>query len=251
MNNKKLFCGVLFLSLLVGCGRESSLNQTDSLALQSALSSHLGDSALSNPVAQEELAQVTREIHLGIAKAFFPQVQAPTTRFLGTGCNPSIKLVLIGVSVVFTPSSSCALSGSISVTAFPFKASAKLDVVGLSAVKSVTFDAVISLSNGLNGSKLNLVYKEATFSLAGIKILPLEKVLSSGIVALSFSSGKLSIDSRLNAFEATTKLGVALLGKIDPAGNVRTIQSCLLSNGSATDPQGGTLGACFRIGGGA
>ncbi len=236
------------VATLASCGRSSDLAQDQSAELQAALSSQLGDSALSNVEAQAEMRAVTDEVQNALALALVPNYQetAISNRAISAlGCNPKIKLVLIGVAIEFTSSATCHLNGNIAIRTLPLRATADIDVVGLSFVQKLSFDANLSLANGLSGSTLNIQYENAKFSLKSLPILPLENVVSSGVAAISFGASGLQVDSRINAFEETTGLGVAFIAKI--SSDSRTVQSCLLSSGSATDPQAGRLGACFRI----
>jgi hypothetical protein len=231
-----------FTVLLTACGKDPST------ALQTALSNHLGNEPLASTQASEELLQVTQEIHLAIGRALVPGFQ---TRAVSTsGCKPAVTVALTGVTLTFSANPTCTLSGTVVLSAFPMKATANLEVVGLSIVKKLVFVANVNLAKGLEGTSLNLVYQDARFSLASLKFLGLQDVLSSGIVSLSISSGRLGIDSRLNAFDEKSGLGVAILGKTEPSTGTRNIQSCLLSNGSGSDPRGGTIGACFKLGSG-
>lgn len=236
------FVLIAFTALVASCGRISDLEQDNSAALQSALSRSLGDSELANPAAQAEMRSVAEEVHNAIAMALIPDYEQAVLSGRATtaaGCSPRISVVFIGISVDFTSSETCHLNGSIAITAFPMKATANIDVVGLQFVQKLTFSASILLGEGLAGSTLSIVYQNAKFTLVS------QSIVSSGIASISMASGGAQVDSRINAFEATSGLGVAFIGKVSPG--VRTIQSCLLSGASGTDPQAGTLGACFRI----
>jgi hypothetical protein len=238
------YCPIVFLSsaaILLGCGRSGESEEVNSQALQTALKNHLGESTLSNPGAQAEIREVTDEIQTALAKALIPEYSTVAGRATNSGCAPQIHLVFIGLSIDFQPSANCHLSGSIAVTAFPMKATANLNIVGLQFLQKLEFTATVVLGSGLAGSTMNIIYENATYSLAAGAI----RLVSSGAAALAITAGGLQVDSRINVFESSTGLGVALMAKLNPAS--RTFQSCLLTSGSATDPQGGTLGACFRI----
>ncbi len=239
-----ILVGLIFL--LAACGKDT---QT---AHQSALSNHLGNEPLSSRQASEELLQVTAEVHMAVGQALIPGFSQTQTRATSTtGCKPALSVALIGITLTFNANATCPLSGTVVLSAFPMKASANLEVVGLSIVKKLVFVANVNLAKGLEGTSLNLVYQDAKFSLASLKFLGLQDVLSSGIVSLSITNGRLGIDSRLNAFDERSGLGVAILGKTEPSTGTRNLQSCLLSNGSGSDPRGGILGACFKLGAGA
>lgn len=258
----RLFLSALFLAAMAtSCGRVSELESDQTYLFNQAVSQHLGDSALANPEAQAELRLITSEINSALLTALLPEYEAqfqaaygkrPANRLAAapTGCKPKIKILMIGLGIEFTPSATCKLDGTIGVKLFPITAVADLDVVGLKHIQRIQFDANVALGGSGSGVNLNLVFLDARVSLGNVPLLPIQNVVAVGSVALQIAPGVFKLNSRVNAFEGSTGMGVALVTKVDRAIDVRDIQGCLLTGGVPTNPNGGTLNSCFRIGGG-
>lgn len=245
-----LFCLGATTAALVSCGRTSELETDQSDLFAQSMTQHLGDSALGDADVQDELRLVTTEIQNAIFSALsteYAQSEVRSRAVSVAGCKPKIKLVAIGVGIEFGASDTCKLQGSLDLKLFPLRTVIDLDVVGLKFVDRIQLDADVKLGGNAKDIGINLTFLNGRIGLKNIPMLA--NMTTNGAALLTIKSNVFQVSSRVNAFDATTGLGVALLAKIDRGAGVRDIQSCTLTGGVPSNPQGGTTGMCFRLGG--
>lgn len=243
-----LFCLGATAAALVSCGRTSELETDQTGLFQQSMTEHLGDSALASSEVQDELRLVTTEIQNAIFSALSAEFEQSGVRSrAATGCKPKIKIVAIGVGIEFGAGDTCILKGSLDLKLFPLRTVIDLDVVGLKFIERVQLDADVKLGGSTTDVLVNLVFLNGHIGLKNIPMLA--NMTTNGAALLTVKPNVFQVSSRINAFDATTGLGVALLAKIDRGAGVRDIQSCTLTGGVPTNPQGGTTGMCFRLGG--
>ncbi len=245
-----VFCVIATTFALTSCGRTSELEEDQSDLFQQSMTQHLGGSALANAEVQDELRLVTTEIQNAIFSALSSDYESSSVRSRALsigGCKPQIKIVAIGVGIDFTSSETCKLNGSLNLKLFPLRTVIDLDVIGLKFVERISIDADVKLGGNLTDISVNLVFLNGRIGLKSVPMLA--NLTTNGAALLTVKTNVFQVSSRFNAFDATTGLGVALLAKVDRGAGLRDIQSCTLMNGVAGNPQGGTVGACFRLGG--
>jgi hypothetical protein len=231
---------------LAACGRESELAENQSAQLQSALAANLGSE---NPVSkkqfQDELQLVMTEVNTAVAQALIPGVdtRALTTTAAAASCAPKFNFVLIGVGITFTPGNGCVLSGTVDVKLFPTTVNVNLTAVGLSFIDKITLNGSVILGGN---TAMTLTFLNGRIDIKQIAGINIGTVVINGTVALN-TSPSIKFASRINAFTAATKGGVALLATIDPAAGVTNIQGCLLAGADPQNPQAGTAFPCFGI----
>ncbi len=245
-----LFCLGATTAALVSCGRTSELETDQSDLFQQSMTQHLGDSALANPEVQDELRLVTTEIQNAIFSALsseFEQSEVRSRAAAATSCKPKFKIVAIGVGIEFGAADNCKLKGAVDLKLFPLRTAIDLDVVGLKFIDRIELGADVKLGGSTTDVLVNLVFLNGRIGLKNIPMLA--NMTTNGAALLTIKPNVFQVSTRINAFDGTSGLGVALLAKIDRGAGIREIQSCTLTGGVPTNPQGGTVGACFRLGG--
>ncbi len=233
-------------AFLAACGRQGELAENQSAELQSALASNLGSE---NPVSkkqfQDELQLVMTEINSAVATALIPGVntRALTATAAAASCAPKFNFVLIGVGITFTPGAGCVLSGTVDVKLFPTSVNVDLTAVGLSFIDKIALTGSVILGGN---TSLSLSFLNGHVDIKQIAGINIGSVVINGTVGLN-TSPSLKFASRINAFTASNKGGVALMATIDTSAGITNIQGCLLSGADPQNPQAGTAFPCFGI----
>jgi hypothetical protein len=139
---------------------------------------------------------------------------------------------------VFQESDNCLLSGSIDVSLFPLTATLNLESTKLKFVKSLKAEAKLSAAAG----SLNMQFLDSRIQLRNLINLPWQELVLNGKVQTTWQNSALSWKVRANAFESSTRMGVAILSTEPPKIG---LQACFLSNGDPLNPDAGTLSACL------
>ena len=239
---------ILGAALLAACARPSESSEDEAMFL-AAGQSYLEGATIAKPAAQRELKLVMHEVNSALWDALVPEQAGAMREVAATSCKPDFKILLIGAAIEFSPTNGCKLSGTIGLKFFPTTAVVDLDVVGLTHIEKIQFDAEVVLSQGMQ-VKLDMTVLNGVISLRALKLAAIESVTANGRVALAIGGGMFKIDSRVNAFLSNNGLGVALMTKIDKSIGASNIQACILSGGVANDPTAGSTGTCMRLGGG-
>jgi hypothetical protein len=209
--------------LLVSCGKQPITPNTD---MQNEI----------NYLLNESLKQATIATNLSGAQTINTAVVSSVTST--ATCKPSTKLHFWGVALVFQESDNCLLSGSIDVSLFPLTATLNLESTKLKFVKSLKAEAKLSLAAG----SLNMQFLDSRIQLRNLINLPWQELVLNGKVQTLWQNSSLSWKVRANAFESSTRMGVAILSKEPPKIG---LQACFLSNGDPLNPDAGTLSACL------
>lgn len=235
------------VSLLVsGCGNPSDEvpSEWNELVDQHGLSPTIKDI-----IAQSEITKVIEEVNthvLGTAGAMLdPGAINGARAASATSCKPKVTIVGLGANLEFAAGGTCFFQGTISVKLFPLQTTVDLKVVGLSFIQSITLKGEITLDGS---SSISLLFQDGRINLNLGGLLPDTTLVLSGRSTFEFGAGATEINARTNAFEATTRAGLAIVVTIKGgSSSSKKVDSCFLTGGDAMNPDAGELKFCFAL----
>ncbi len=161
-----------------------------------------------------------------------------------SGCAMTVGLNLPYIDFKFSQTTTCPVSGTVSVKFFPMQAKIRLEFKNLKLIEALDADVALSLKkvdkamvftyNVTNG---RLAYRLSSSS-------SLQEMSISAIGYRKRENSKLEAKGRLNVFDKSTGAGRARLRTVTSSPKATTIERCDLSGANAGDAYSGTLSNC-------
>lgn len=175
----------------------------------------------------------------------------PSKNFRIGKCAPEFGWSWTSVTLRFSRSDLCPLTGDIRLGFFPPSAQVRMDVFNLQYVESVNFDATLIFATGGGTIELGFQFLNGQIAIRPIPLLPGIDFVLNGKVSTKIGKGTFIVSARDNVFEKLSGAGFALVtlfAKEPNIARVRKIEACTLTGGVPSDVAAGTLSNCMALG---